>query len=197
MPRVTIEPAEKGFLVLIDGVGEFLVPPGEAALPRDGQMLTEEEVTGLLAAMTKTAMEFGAKMLAMRLMSRGMLEKRMAQAGYDREIIRLAADKFEELGAIDDSEYARLFAADRSARGWGEVRIAGELRRRALGEDIIREALSELDNPSAEIERFIRQRTGGGQVGRKKADKIGAALIRKGFRWEDIRPVLRTYTLSE
>ena len=204
MHRVSVEPVRlqkgEGSLLQIEGpegVSEYRSPLSPDALPLDGQTLTDSELQTLLEGLEKAAMEYGAKMLALRLMSRGMLESRMAEAGYDPEMIRRAADRFEALGALDDGEYARLFSADRAARGWGAVRIAGELRRRKLDEETINWALKELDAPAEEIERFLRQRTGGEPVDRKTADKLGAVLVRKGFRWEDIRPVLHRYTRPE
>ena len=197
--RVRVEPLEQGSLLVIEdgtGVTEFRSPLSPEKLPLNGQTLNGEELAALLEGLEKAALDFGARMLGMRLMSRGMLEKRMLEAGYDREMIRRAADRFEELGALDDEEFARLFAADRTARGWGSVRIAGELRKRQIDEETIARVLDELESPAGEIERFLRQKTGGEPVDRKTADKLSAALARRGFRWEDIRPILRRYTLS-
>ncbi len=195
--RVRVEPLEKGSLLVIEGetgAAEYRTPLSSAELPLDGHTLDEAELAALLEGLERAALDYGAKMLAMRLMSRGMLEKRMLEAGYDRELIRRAADRFEEIGALDDEEYARLFAADRTARGWGAVRIAGELRQRRIDEGTIAQVLGELESPAEEIESFLRRRTGGEPVDRKTAEKLGAALVRKGFRWEEIRPILRRYT---
>lgn len=194
MHRVSIERSAKGSLIIIEGIGEFASPLEPDKLPLDGAELSEEEVEAFVASLDKAALAFGAKMLAMRLMTRGMLVKRMVEAGYDEGSAARAAERFEELGAMDDEDYARMFAEDRKLRGWGSVRIRAELKRREVDENIIDTVLDELGDSSAAIEDFIRRRTGGNAIDRHTADKIGAALVRKGFRWDEIRPVLRKYT---
>ena len=195
--RVGVERSDAGSLITIEGVGAFSVPLQPEALPVSGAELSEGEVERLLAALERAALDFGAKMLGIRLMTRSMFVSRMLREGYDEVFVERAAEKFEQLGAIDDAEYARMFAESRKLRGWGRIRIRGELKSRGVSEELIEDVLCSLEDMSEEIERFVSRRAGGGQLDRRQADKIAAALVRRGFSWEEIRPVLRRYTDCE
>ena len=199
MPRVSVERNADGpgSTVTIGGVGSFSTPLPPEKLPVDGAELSEFDAERLVSALEEAALGFGAKMLGIRLMTRGMFIERMVREGYDEDTASRAADKFEKLGAIDDEEYARLFSESRRLRGWGQIRIRGELRRRGVRDDVKDDVLSGFEDMSGEIERFIEKRTGGVLVDRRQADKIAAALIRRGFKWDEIRPVLDRYTGDE
>ena len=184
-----------GATVCIDGLDDIGVK-GEAAalLPLDGTLLDDEETECILETLVRPALEFAAKMLGMRMMTHSMLVKRLIEKGIDETLAVLAADKMADNGAVDDLDYASVFAADRAARGWGEIRIRGELRQRGVDEDDIDSALSEIESYDDAIEAFVVRKAGNKLLTRDEADKVGAALARKGFKWDDIRPILREYT---
>lgn len=146
-----------------------------------------------MTAGRKPALEIAARALAMRPMTRKMLLEKLAEKEYGEDEAALAADAMEELGALDDADYARVFALDREARGWGVVRIKQELLRRGVERETVEEATGELEDPTETIEAFISAKARGTALDRKTADKIAAALIRKGFKWDQIRPVLDEY----
>ena len=184
-----------GATVCIDGLDDISINDEAAAiLPLDGALLDDEDTERILETLMRPALEFAAKMLGMRMMTHAMLVKRLLEKGIDETLAVLSADKMTENGAIDDLDYATVFAADRAARGWGEVRIRDELRRRGVDGDDIDEALSEIVSYDDAIEAFIARKAGARLLTRDEAAKVGASLARKGFKWDEIRPILREYT---
>lgn len=141
----------------------------------------------------KAALNDAVKALAMRLMTRKQLMRKLAEKGYGEDDTLFAADRMEELGALNDREYAFQFVRDKSARGFGAMRIRQELRTRGIDPDLIDEALEETDDSSEAIERFILSKMKGETMTRLEAKKISDALARKGFTWEEISPILHQY----
>lgn len=51
---------------------------------------------------------------------------------------------------LDDSRYAAAFARDKSSlAGWGPTKIAFQLRRKGISDEIVKEALGEIDSSKA------------------------------------------------
>ncbi len=143
-----------------------------------------------------SALSYAALSLGLRPMTRMQLLRKLAEKGYGEEEAREAADRMEELGALDDLEYALQFVRDKSAAGFGSLRIRQELRQRGVAADRIEEALETMDESGesgAAIERFIESRLKGRVPDRAEAKKIADALARKGFKWDDISPILQKY----
>ena len=89
------------------------------------------------------------------MMTRRQLTEKLAGKGYDPDDVQYAADRMEQMRAIDDLEYAYQFVRSRSARGYGEIRIRRELRLRGVDEDHIDQALESLPSASGMIEQYI------------------------------------------
>ncbi len=191
---VSVRHDEGGTLVELEPYGEIVCKADIAELlPLAGLELDDEGEEELLRTLVMPALETGAYQLGMRALTRKKLVEKLIEKGHDPFLAERAADKLEELGAVDDAEYARMFAKDRAARGWGEIRIRMELRNRGVDEDYIDCAIGELDSSEDAIEAFIISKCHGEPIDRKAAKKISDALARKGFRWDEISPILRRY----
>ena len=99
----------------------------------------------------------------------------------------------EEIGAIDDLEYARRYAGSKASAGYGELRIRRELRARGIDPVLIDEALTGIPDSREQIEEYLKSRIKTSSLDRKEAKRISDALARRGFRWEDISAVMREY----
>lgn len=106
------------------------------------------------------------------------------------EAAQAAVDRMEELGLVDDLDYARRFAADcLRLKQYGAARILLELGRRGVDRDTARLALEEIapEEPAERIANLLQTkflRYKGDEKGKRRAV---AALQRMGYRWEDIR----------
>ena len=196
MARIlSLEPAEGGTLIELDPYGEMICKGDLSPLKSlVGIELDEEGEADLWRTLVTPALNDGAATLAMRPLTRKLLIEKLVSKGHDELLAERAADKLEDYGAIDDAEYARLFAQERQLRGWGSIRIRNELRHRGVDDEMIDEVLDELGSNEEAIESFIISRAKEGLLDRKAAKKVSDALMRKGFRWDEISPILREYT---
>jgi SOS response regulatory protein OraA/RecX len=58
------------------------------------------------------------------------------------------------------------------------------------------EALQETSEPGDQISRFLRSRLKDPED-RKEVQKLSAALLRRGYSWEDIRAAFQQYDCSD
>ena len=65
-----------------------------------------------------------------------------------------------------------------------------ELQRRGIPRELMEEALEQLPTPPAAIEGYIAAKYKGRSLDFDERRKLSNALLRRGFDWHDIRPVL-------
>ena len=95
---------------------------------------------------------------------------------------------------LDDASYARMVAEHYAAKGYGPRKIRDELYRRGVPRDCWEEALSGVQDPENEIDRFIRRKMRGEDPRDPRALKrTSDALARRGYRWEEIKEGLERY----
>ena len=183
-----IEPRKRGFSVLYFDDGTSLRILTEVALSeglRPGTDIPEEHLEKLLRkSQTKRA---GEKALT-------LLEDRLSRE-TGREAAREAAGRMEELGLLDDRDYARRLAEELFTRkGFSQSRVRQELCRRGLERDLAEAAAEEFARPPQEAIRELIERKYARYLGDEKGRRRAiAALQRLGYRFEDIRGVLREY----
>ena len=107
--------------------------------------------------------------------------------------IRNEMSDLEELGYLDDADYARTVARHYAAKGYGERKIRDELYRRGVDRALWDEALEEAGTPEEGIDLFLQKKFGGQGPDGKERRRAFDALVRRGFRWEDIQDALRRY----
>ena len=71
------------------------------------------------------------------------------------------ADWLEELGYLNDAEYAKTVARHYSAKGYGDRRLRDEFFRRGVPRQYWEEALSEAQEPEEGIDAFLQSGSGG------------------------------------
>ena len=72
----------------------------------------------------------------------------------------------------------------------GPGRVRQELQRRGIPQELWDDALALLPEGEEAIERFIRSKCKEKSLDRETQRKLAAALQRRGFSWQEIRPVL-------
>jgi len=111
----------------------------------------------------------------------------------DEALAGEVCDWLEELGYLNDAEYARTVARHYSAKGYGPHKVKDELYRRGVPRDLWEEALAEAAGPEESIDAFLQGRFRGGSPDRKELKKASDALARRGYDWSDIREGLERY----
>jgi regulatory protein len=100
--------------------------------------------------------------------TRAQLADALARGGVPDDVTDVTLDRFEELGLVDDEEFARQWARTRQAgRGLARRALAYELRQRGVEDEVVRNAL---DDPDLEDEletarALVRKRLAGSGLG--------------------------------
>ncbi len=95
-------------------------------------------------------------------------------------------DRFEEVGLVDDEAFARAWIASRQpGKGLAGRALAQELRRKGVDDEIVREAVAEIDPDDEEsaARRLVRKklRSVGGLERDKATRRLVGMLARKGY----------------
>ena len=146
-------------------------------------------------------------LIAARPLSRKELTDKLTARPRDREMAAAAtaeeaaaaADWLEEMGYLDDADYARRVVEHYSARGCGPAKLRDELYRRGVPRDCWDDALAAQEPPEGAIDALLQKRLRGADPSDPRALKRAAdALARRGYRWEEIQEGLERYrALSE
>ncbi len=84
--------------------------------------------------------------LAERPRSRSDLEQALAKRRVPAEVATEVLDRFEEAGLVDDAAFARSWIdGRRRGKGLASRALALELRRKGVDDEVVREALDEID----------------------------------------------------
>lgn len=117
---------------------------------------------------------------------------------YDEEAAEKAADRMEELGLINDEEFARQYARKLILTKKMSARAAEyELIRKGIGKALSEEIINEIDcDPQEQILAVINKKYKNISDEKVKRRAV-AALQRLGYGWEDIKSALDAHDLSE
>ena len=100
----------------------------------------------------KTAVEYAASLLGVRMYSTAELRRKMYDREYSGAEIRQVIEDFTRKGYLNDALYAESLCSMHTARGDGKRKIAGKLRTKGIDPEIITETLRQLDNDLPEEE---------------------------------------------
>ena len=146
-----------------------------------GKTLSDEESRALERACGRSgAKARAAEMIGRQALSKKELQKRLVRKGSSEEDAAAAADWLEDIGALDDENYARVVARHYAAAGYGPAKVRDELYRRGVPRELW----------DAAIERYAAAKLRGKAADEAALGRVAAGLRRRGFRWEDIKPVL-------
>ena len=132
----------------------------------------------------------GASMASGRMLSKKELTERLTKKGASPDDAADTADWLEDLGAVDDTAYAGVIVRHYGAMGCGAARVRQELHRRGVPKELWDEALKQLPPPQEAIEKFLCAKLRGRPLTPEDSRRLAAALQRRGFSWQDIRPIL-------
>ena len=156
-----------------------------------GMDLSDELVVELQkAARQSENRQRAARIASSRMLSRQEMQERLTKKGASEEEAAELTDWLTELGAVDDAVYAGTVARHYAAMGYGAEKVRQELHRRGIPRELWEAALAELPPAEESIEQYIRSKWRGDFFDRAAVKKLSDALLRRGFAWKEIRPVL-------
>ena len=161
---------------------------------RPGLELGLEDLEALQAsAKTSSAKAAAANMVGSRALSKKELTDRLLRKGTEEAEAQAAADWLEDLGAVNDGEYAAALVRHYGSRGYGPARVREELRRRGVGRELWDAALEELPDPAEVLDGLIRKKQRAALSDRRELKRLSDSLLRRGFSWGDVKAALRRY----
>ncbi len=131
-----------------------------------------------------------ANMISARPLSRKELLKRLREKGALEADAEGAADWLEEIGALNDADYAAMLVRHYGGMGYGEAKLRDELYRRGVPRELWADALSKSSDAKETILRVIAQKTKGRALDEKGRRRLSDMLLRRGFAWRDVRAAL-------
>ena len=161
-----------------------------AGLELDGQMLEALHASARKSAVRAEA----ANIIGGRPLSKRELTRRLVRKGADAEDAGAAADWLEDIGAVNDREYAALLVRHYAGKGYGRARIREEMRRRGVDRELWDEALEELPDQTETLDRLIQKKCRGALSDRREVRRVSESLMRRGFSWSEVKEALRRYT---
>ena len=108
-----------------------------------GKVLTERDIENCkMECNFSKAREKAFDILGRKPLSKKELCGKLCEKGYDEAVVTEVINELEELGYINDYDYAMLFLEHCMEKMWGGKKIRYEMSRRGIDHDIIEEILA-------------------------------------------------------
>lgn len=161
---------------------------------QEGEVVEESTYAAFREAMRKRATLYAMHLLEDMDRTQAQLLQKLSLKGYPEEIAQEALDYVKSFGYVNDDSYIRRFAESRMGQK-SRKEIYALLLRKGLDGAKVKDVLAEVYQEGSEkqaIERILEKKgwdPEGMDEGKKQ--KMYAYLVRKGFRYEDIRQVIQ------
>ena len=198
MPEITgVRERRDRARIFVDGAFWAEIDAGVAAERglREGVMLSLEELSeARVAGERALAMNRALGFLAYRARSEKEVRDRLRRYGYGDQTVEGVVGRLEELGYLNDEDFARLVAREK-ARKYGPRRVLGELRKSGLDAQIAQDAVDEEFAGRSELEEAFsaaerRYNRGGSDA---EARRVYGFLVRRGYSSDVCAEVARDY----
>lgn len=162
---------------------------------REGAALALEELeVARVAGERALAMNRALHFLGYRARSRSEVRERLRRYGYGEETVGAVIGRLEELGYLDDEEFARTVVREK-ARRYGPRRVSADLRRSGvdaeLAQDIVEEEFAE--RSEVETARSAAARRYNRRGSDAEARRVYGFLMRRGYSADVCAEVAREY----
>lgn len=158
-----------------------------------GRILTRDEYSMLRGELELSASKARAlRILGNRNYSANEMVRRLTAKGETQTTAEETARWLEDIGAINDEQYAEGIVAHYSAKGYGLSKIKDELYRRGIPRGMWEHALAALSDEDGAAYDFLSNKLRGS---RDETDVRRAmdALYRRGFSYEQARTAANRY----
>ena len=158
-----------------------------------GKVLEEQELETLRSsAALALCKNHGMELLSYRPMSAKELREKLVQKGETAENTEAAVDWLQSRGFLDDERYSGMVVRHYAGKGYGAGRIRQELQRRGVARELWDEALKEMPEQEDKLDKFLSSRLKD-PGDRAQVQKVSAALLRRGYSWEEIQAALARF----
>lgn len=159
-----------------------------------GKELSQEQAQQLMDSIQRSEWkEKAIALLTRKPQSRKELMRKLKEWGASPEESETLCDRMEELGFLNEEEYARQIVRHYSGKGFGEKKLRDELYRRGVPRHFWDEALEHAEDSAEALDAFLRKKLDGKALDRKELNKVSGALARRGYNWTEIRDALNRW----
>lgn len=161
------------------------------------KQINEEELTELLDAVSfRRAYNKGLDFLSRRPYGTKELIKKLCEKGHEKEAAEMACERLQELGLLNDEEFARILANELYERkGYSLKRVNQELIFKGIDREIAQKAVNALDNNvQNRIIIIVKKKYINKLSTEKDRKRTVNALMRLGYSYSDIKNALNTLT---
>ncbi len=179
--------------VYLDGEFAFGLAKVVAAWLQVGQELDEEAIARLRAADAhEQAFQRALHYLNYRPRTEAELRRYLQKRGLDEALIESTIDRLRELKLIDDAAFAQRWVESRNTfRPRGRRALRAELRQKGLDEDLIAQALTQVDEEALAYQAAQKAlRRYRGLAWPEFRRKLSAYLARRGFPYAVVQEVV-------
>ncbi|HKL71956.1 MAG TPA: regulatory protein RecX [Marinilabiliaceae bacterium] len=150
----------------------------------------------------KTAYNKTTALCARREYCSGDMIKKLKNWEVSDEIISKVINQLKEEKFIDDTRYARFFVRDKAKfNRWGEQKIIWAMRQKQISQEVIQEAINQLDQEELQSTLLQLLKEKNRQIKEDNSYKRKAALVRfatsRGFNYAQIKKGLEAFDLHE
>lgn len=150
----------------------------------------------------KTAYNKTTALCARREYCSGDMIKKLKNWEVSDEIISKVINQLKEEKFIDDTRYARFFVRDKAKfNRWGEQKIIWAMRQKQISQEVIQEAINQLDQEELQSTLLQLLKEKNRQIKEDNSYKRKAALVRfatsRGFNYAQIQKGLEAFDLHE
>lgn len=202
MEITAAEPRRKGFFQLyIDGEPAVKIDMQVflTSSYKVGSEIDDDELYELIQTSEKRrASEKALYLLEHRSHSKKELQDKIKRSGISADIAKAAAEHMEDIGLVNDGDYARNFARTLIYRKkFAKNRIKQELKQKGISDDIIEELMSELEgteelsSPSAVVRDILIRKYPKFAEDEKIKRRAVSAMMRLGYSYDDIRAAMQ------
>lgn len=163
-----------------------------------GMDITDEQLHELiLASDARRANEKALYLLEHRSHSKKELIDKI-QRTTSKEAARSAADRMEELGLVNDADFAKRYAAElMNRKGFASRRTQYELLQKGIDKEIAAQVVEELEpDPVEKIKEIIEKKYLRGLQDEKGYRRAVNGLQRLGYRYEDIKQAISCFSFE-
>lgn len=197
MTVTKIEPAAKGRCkVSVEGQQDFVLYKGELSryAIAEGEELSKDVYEEILQKVVgKRAKARALHLLCDMGRTEAQLRAKLEQGGYPAATVEEAISYVKSFGYLNDAEYARSFIEGRKQKK-SRRELYAALCRKGIAREEAEQALEEYygreDSEKAVEALLRRKRFNPEEADALQKQKMAGYLMRKGFRYEEIRRVM-------
>lgn len=124
---------------------------------------------------------------------KGLYDK-LLRAGFNKTACAKVIARFIEVGLIDDERYARNLAERLMEANVSKRQAVQKLMQKGVPYELAKQVLEEDQTDELQqIKNLLEKKYRTKLSGENGAEKVFAALVRKGFSYTDVREVLKSY----